>query len=231
MRVQEVMTKDVISVRPETAVRDIALLLTERRISGVPVVTAEGAMVGVVTDSDLIHRAEIGTAKRRKWWLRMFADTTQLARDFTQAHGQRASDIMSRYVVTTSEDADLGEVAEILDSHGYKRLPVIRDGKLVGIVTRGDLVRALVTSQVQTSTRKLDNAAVHAALHERMSREPWLNSNLINISVKDGEVVLAGFVESPEQRTALRVLAEETEGVTRVEDHLTVGLPRLMGGL
>ena len=131
-------------------------------------------MVGVVTESDFLHRAEFGTEKRRKWWLRMLSDSNQLARDFTQAHGQFARDIMARYVVSTREDAELGEIAEVMDSNRIKRLPVVRDGKLVGMVTRGDLVRALARAEVKASGRKLDNAAIHDALYKRMQRQPWL---------------------------------------------------------
>ncbi len=231
MKVQDIMTKDVVSVRPQTPVREIAILLAEKRISGVPVLTDDGAMVGIVTESDLLHRAELGTEKKRKWWLRVLSDSNQLARDFTQSHGQYARDVMARYVVTTRADADLAEVAEVMDSHRIKRLPVISDGKLVGVVTRGDLVKALARADVKRSSRKLDNSAVHSALHKRMQHQPWLNASLLSVSVQDGKVELAGFVESSEQAKALRVLAEETEGVTSVEDRLTVGLPRMLGGL
>lgn len=231
MKVKDIMTTDVISVRPETPVHEIAVLLADRRVSGVPVLTADGALVGVVTESDLIHRAEIGTEKKRKWWLRMVSDSNQLARDFTRSHGQHAQDVMARYVISTSEDASLADVADLMESQRVKRLPVMRDGKLVGMITRGDLVRALARAEITKSTKKLDNATVYKAVHDRMMQQTWLNSSLINVSVNDGVASLSGFVESTDQRNALRVLAEETEGVTKVEDHLRVGIPRMMGGV
>lgn len=231
MQVQDIMTKDVVSVRPETPVHEIAVLLAEKRIGGVPVLTVDGELVGIVTESDLIHRAEIGTEKKRKWWLRMVADANQLARDFTRSHGQHAQDVMARYVISTKGETSLADVADLMEQQRVKRLPVVRDGKLVGMITRGDLVRALARAEFTKSSKKLDNAAVYKALHDRMMQQAWLNTSLINVSVEDGVASLSGFVESSDQRSALRVLAEETEGITKVEDHMRVGLPRMMGGM
>jgi CBS domain-containing protein len=231
VKVKDIMTRDVVTVRPETTVGELAALMADRRISGVPVVTDDGKLVGVVSESDLLHRAELGTEKRRKWWLRMLTDTNQLARDFTKSHGQIAADVMVRYVVTTSEEAELADVADIMEGHRIKRLPVVSGGTLMGIVTRGDLVRALVKAEAQKGKRKLDNATIHAALQERMQREPWLDSSLINVTVEEGVVTLAGYVQSGEHRDALRVLAQETEGVSKVDMSLTVGMPRMLGGV
>lgn len=231
MKVSDIMTRSVVTVNPRTTVRELATLMADKRISGVPVITDDGALVGVVSESDLLHRAELGTEKRRKWWLRVLTDTDQLARDFTKSHGQTARDVMVRYVVTVGPDADLADAADIMDTHRIKRLPVVESGRLVGILTRGDLVRALVRAETAKSSRKLDNATVHAALQERMKQQSWLDSSLINVIVEDGVVKLAGYVQSSEQRDALRVLAQETDGVTRVETAITVGLPRMIGGV
>lgn len=229
MKVHEIMTPEVVAVGPDTSVKEIATTMSERRISGVPVVTADGSVIGIVSQSDLLHRAELGTERRRKWWLQFFADDRQLAREFTQAHGRHARDVMSRHVVTIAADATLADAADMLDSHRIKRMPVVRDGKLVGMLTRGDLVRALAEAEDRTPAGTIDDADIHAALYQRLRREPWLRATLIAANVDDGVVQLRGFVESSEQRRALKALAEEVDGVKRVEDHLTVGLPILHG--
>lgn len=228
MKVADVMSTDVISVAPGTSIKDVARTLAERRISGVPVVTADGSVVGIVSQSDLMHRAELGTEKRRKWWLHFLADERQLAREFTQAHGQHARDVMARHVVTVTPETSLGVAADMLDQHRIKRMPVVRDGRLVGMLTRGDLVRALAET-AEPAAGSVDDAAIHAALYERLRRESWSRGSIIAATVDDGVVSLRGFVESAEQRRALRVLAEEVQGVQRVEDHMTVGLPSMMG--
>jgi len=150
MRAMDVMTTDVITVDPETTVQALATLLAERGISGAPVVDASGRLVGIVSEGDLLHRAEIGTARRhrerrRSWWLDHFA--AELARDYVKSHGRTVKDIMTRDVVTVTEDTDLGEVAALLEAKRIKRVPVTRDGKVIGIISRANLVRALAATK------------------------------------------------------------------------------------
>ena len=146
MRAMDVMTTDVITVDPDTTVQALAALLAERGISGAPVVDSSGRLVGIVSEGDLLHRTEIGTARRhrerrRSWWLDDFA--SDLARDYIKSHGRTVKDIMTRDVVTVTEDTDLGEVAALLEAKRIKRVPVMRDGKVAGIISRANLVRAL----------------------------------------------------------------------------------------
>ena len=143
MKAQDIMTREVATVRPETSVREIAALMMEKNISGVPVVSDDGAIVGIVSEGDLLHRAEVGTERKHKWWFQIFADSDAAAREYAKAHGLSARDVMSRYVISVRDDADLRDVADILDSHRIKRVPVLHDGRLVGIISRRDLVRAL----------------------------------------------------------------------------------------
>lgn len=135
-----------------------------------------------------------------------------------------------RYVVSVRDDAELRDVADILDSRRIKRVPVVREGSLVGIITRGDLVRALSQVQISKAAKKIDNAALHKTLHDRIRSQSWINDSYINLTVNDGVVELWGFVVTPDQHSALRALVEETEGVRRVEDKLTVAGP-LQGGI
>jgi CBS-domain-containing membrane protein len=230
MKAQDIMTRDVITVRPDTSVRDIAALMVEKHISGVPVLTGDDKIIGMVSQSDLLHRAEVGTERKRKWWFRLFADSNALAREYAKAHGLKAHDVMSRYVVTVRDDAELRDVADILDNHRIKRVPVVQKGHLVGIVTRGDLVRALSQVQISKAVKKIDNAALHKTLHDRIRTQSWINESYISLTVDDGVVELWGFVDTADQHNALRALVEETEGVSRVDDKISVGVP-FRGGI
>jgi CBS domain-containing protein len=230
MKAQDIMTRDVVTVGPETPVRDIAALMREKRISGIPVLADDGRVIGMVSESDLLRRAEVGTERRHKWWFRIFADSDALAREFAKAHGLKARDIMSRYVISVRDDAELRDVADILDNQHFRRVPVVQDGHLVGIVTRGDLVRVLSQVQISKSAKMIDNSALHKTLHDRIRTQSWINDSYINLTVNDGVVELWGFVISTDQRNALRALVEETEGVSQVEDKLSVAGP-LRGGI
>jgi CBS-domain-containing membrane protein len=230
MKAQDIMTRDVSTVSPDTSVRDIAALMVEKHISGVPVLTDNGTIIGMVSQSDLLHRAEVGTERKHKWWFRTFADSNALAREYAKAHGLKAHDIMSRYVVSVRDDAELRDVADILDNNRIKRVPVLQEGRLVGIITRSDLVRALSQVRISKAAKKIDNAALHKALHDRIRSQSWLNDSYINLTVNDGVVELWGFAVTPDQHSALRALVEETDGVNRVEDKLSVAGP-LRGGI
>jgi CBS domain-containing protein len=137
---------------------------------------------------------------------------------------------MSRYVISVHDDSDLRDVADILDNHRIKRVPVLQDGRLVGIISRRDLVRALTQAQASSAPTNLDNAALHKTLRDRFKSQSWLNDAYINVAVNDGVVELWGLVVSADQHRALRTLVEETPGVRRVEDRLTVAGP-LRGGV
>ena len=225
MKAREVMTRDVITVRPDTSVREIAALMTDKHISGVPVLTDDGKLVGMVSQSDLLRRAEVGTERKHKWWFKILGDPSALAGEYVKAHGMKAHDIMSRYVISVRDDAELRDVADILDKRRIKRVPVVQADHLVGIITRGDLVRALSQAQISKAVENIDNAALHATLHDRLRSQPWVNDNYISLAVNDGIVELWGFVDTVEQRDALRILVEETDGVKRVDDRIRVGVP------
>ena len=225
MKAHQIMSRNVVTVTPAMPVRDIAALMTEKRISGVPVVSADGTVVGIVSESDLLRRAEIGTVPPRKWWLNFFSDPDALARQYTKTHGLRAENVMTHPVISVGEDADLSEIARTLDKHKVKRLPVLQDGKLVGIISRADIVRAL--SQTEVVRPSMSDAALEKSLQEKMRAQDWLEDTFINLAVRDGAVELTGFVASAEQRRALHVLIEATDGVHKINDQLAIGLPAL----
>ena len=227
MKAHEAMTKDVIKVGLDTTVGEIAALLVQHRISAVPVVADETNVVGIVSQTDLGHRSETGTEKRRKWWLEAFANPDSKAREFIKSHGLRAKEIMSRFVVSVSPQANLAEVAEILDTHRIRQVPVMDGGKLVGMISRADLVRKLAEVKSGVPVVRPDNGALQKAIWDQVRAQKWLQSAYVNLSVKDGVVELWGAVDSSEQRRALKILVEGVSGVRKVEDHLGV-LPKTM---
>ena len=227
MKAQDVMTSDVVTARPEMTVKDIAALMATRRISGLPVVSKDGDVLGMVSESDLLHRTEIGTAELGSEPKQLSARSSEKAGAFTKSHGKNVQDVMSRPVISVDADSELGHVADILDRNGIKRVPVVDGRKLVGIVARADLVRAISRADIRPSMVKLGSGIIQQALADAMHELPWLTSSYVNVSVKDGVVRLWGYVESKEHREAIRVLAEDVPGVERVETDLTVGLPHL----
>ena len=224
MKAHEMMTKDVITVSPDATVRDIAALLVRHRISGLPVTTADRRVVGMVSQSDLLHKAEIGSEQKRKWWLATFGDPDGMAREYVKAHGQKAADIMSRFIVSVADNAEFADVANTLSTHRVKRVPVIHDGKLVGIITRTDVVRALAKLEAIGPSRPGD-VALQKAVLDKMRAQTWLDTAYVNAEMTNGVVRLTGFIASDDQRRALRVLAEEVCGAGKVQDDMTVGTP------
>jgi len=225
MRAMDVMTTDVITVDPETTVQAMATLLAERGISGAPVVDANGRLVGIVSEGDLLHRAEIGTARRhrerrRSWWLDHFA--SELARDYVKSHGRTVRDIMTRDVVTATENTDLGDVAALLEAKRIKRVPITRDGKVIGIISRANLVRALAaTKGAPPREGEDDDRTIRARLLAELGREEWAKVWPEDIIVRDGVVHFWLSSDAPqENKQALRVAAETTPGVRGVEEHV-----------
>lgn len=227
MEAMEIMTRDVATVTPEATVREAAGIMTDKRVSGVPVVADNGRLVGMLTASDLLHRVETGTEKRQSWFAKFTANPDQMARQYSKSHGLKVHEVMSRHVISVREDANLSEVAEVLDANKLKRVPVVRGGSLVGIISRGDLVRVLTQVGVGTPVVNSDDATLQRSIVEQIRKQSWLESGYISITVKDGTVEAWGKVPSIDQRNALMVLIEECAGVATIEDHLNVD-PRNM---
>lgn len=219
MRAHEAMSRNVVTVGPDTTVGEIAKILARHRISAVPVVSGT-QLLGIVSQTDLAHRSEMGTEKKRKWWLEVFANPDVQAREFIKSHGLRAQDVMTRFVVSVSESASLAEVADVLDTHRIRQVPVISNGRIVGMISRADLVRKLAEIKVAAPAARPDNGALQKAIWDEIKSRPWLQTAFVNLAAKDGVVELWGAVDSDEQRRALRVLVEGVEGVEKVEDHI-----------
>ena len=230
MQARDVMTAPVVTVRPDTRVEEIAQLLLERRISGVPVVDGHGRLVGMVTEGDLMRRPEIGTERHRGWWLRFFGDERARAEEYARAHGSRAEQVMTRNVVTVSDETSVGEIARLLEEHHIKRVPVVRDGKVVGIVSRANLLHGLAAHSDPTPpARPMDDRSVREAVLQALERDGWTAHSRLNVIVRNGVVELWGVVDSDQSRRAIRVAAENTPGVVAVKDNLGRIPPWLWG--
>lgn len=221
MRASDVMTPYVITVTPDTTIHMAARLLADNHISGLPVVDEDDAVIGVVTEGDLLHRAEICTGSpRRAWWLELLSSTRDLAHEYAKEHARTVKDVMSSNVIAVSDDAPLSQIADLLGRHGIKRVPVLKAGKLVGIVSRANLIRALAsTTPPQKSHGVPDDRAIRDAVLTELHGRRWALPRQ-NVIVSEGTVHLWGVIESEEESCAIRAAAESVQGVKRVESHL-----------
>jgi CBS domain-containing protein len=216
--VADVMSRDVITVGPETPIHKAAQLMTQHGISGLPVVDAAGTVVGIVSEGDLILRQK--PRERAGWWRLFFEDGERLARDYRKAVGTTVAEVMTTAVISISPDVPIASAAFILDKHRVRRLPVIRDGGLVGIVSRGDLVKALAAAPARELT--VPDAVLISEMRERMARELWVDGYGIVVQARDGRLSLWGIVAGPEEKAALETMARAIEGCHGVDNHLTV---------
>ena len=221
MQASDIMTRTVVSVTADTKVSEVAATLIAHRISGVPVVDAANRVVGIISEGDLYRRPELGTDQPRRRWIEFFTSNATLARDYVHSHGSMAGDVMSREVVGVSPETPVSEIAELLERWRIKRVPVLDDGKLVGIVSRSNLIQALACSQPgRGSTPGIDRHIRDDLMHE-YANYPWGERIESNVIVVDGVVNLWGVVDSRAEADALRVAAEATPNVLGVTDHTT----------
>jgi CBS domain-containing protein len=224
MQAADIMTQDVITVAPDDSVRDAALMLLKNRISAMPVLDDEGWLIGVVSEADLLHRAEIGTDQRRPWWRELFAGNERLARDYIRVHGRKVYDIMTSPAIFAAPDTELAAIASLLKRNGIKRLPIVEQGRLVGLVSRADLLRAFVEhSNIVPTAEALEDEQIRSRLNAELHSLRWLSPGKFNIAVDHGVVELWAAVNSEAERQALFIAAETTPGVTAVNNHVLVG--------
>lgn len=220
MIVADVMTRNVISVAPDATVEDAAKLMLQRGISGLFVVDAQGQLAGVVTEGDLLRRDELGTQRHRPWWLRLLVSPGRQAADFTRTHGRRVRDVMTQDVVTVASGAPLEDVVELMEQHRIKRVPVTQDGRVTGVVSRADLLRALVVASRKEPPLADDDRSVRERILNALDAESWAPTTSLNVTVADGVVDLWGTITNDQERRAICVIAENTPGVKQVKDHL-----------
>ncbi len=220
MNAADVMTRHVISVPPDASIEDAVKLMLDRRISGLLVVDAAGTLAGVVTEGDLLRRSELGTGRHRSWWLSLLVSPGRQAEDFTHAHGRKVSDVMTTDVVSVDADASLPEIVEVMEKHRIKRVPVTHQGKVIGVCSRADLLRALAVSERHALPVPGDDRAVRNRLLDALEKESWTPLATLNVTVTDGTVDLWGTISDEQERRAITVIAENTPGVKKVTDHL-----------
>ena len=220
MIASDVMTRNVISVPPDATIAGAAELMLERGISGLLVVDASGTLCGIVTEGDLLRRDELGTQRRRSWWLRLLASPERQAADFTRTHGRRVADVMTHDVLSVDVNAPLADIVEVMEEHRVKRVPVLEGDRVVGVVSRADLLRALAVAAREHGVAAADDRALRDRILETLEREPWAPKTSLNVTVVNGVVDLWGTISSNEERRAISVIAENTAGVKKVIDHL-----------
>lgn len=221
MQAVDVMTPNVITVTPDTEVREIARLLLEHRISAVPVVDADHKVLGIVSEGDLMRRVENETDKRQSWWLRSIFAGESRASNYVKTHGRKAHEIMTTELVVVGEDEPLYKIATLLEKHHIKRVPVVRDGRLVGIVSRANLLRGFVATTPDAGAQMtVDDREIRDAILKEINDNTGLTFDRVNVIVQDGVVQLWGLVESQDEKSAAEVAAENTPGVKRVENNL-----------
>lgn len=224
MQARDVMTTHVVTVRPDTLVAEIARTLLERHVSGVPVVDAGGRLVGIVSEGDLMRRPESSTEAPRSWWLAILALPDEDQRRYVKVHGQHAEDVMTRDVVTVPPDTTLAEIATRLEDGHLKRVPVVEGGKLVGIVSRADLLRGLASSQ-PTPVPAADDRTLRDAVEAAIRQHAGSDGIFVGAVVTNGAVRLWGGVRNEAAKDAARVAAENVPGVKSVDDRISI-LPR-----
>lgn len=224
MNAADVMTTAVVSATPDMLVTDLARLMLTRRISGLPVLDHD-RLVGIVSEGDLVRRVETGTEPQYSAWLSLFMSSSSVADEYIHTHGRHARDVMTTEVVTVRDDMPVAEIAELMDWRRIKRVPVLNAaGRMVGIITRANLLQALASSASAAAAAPVDDQRIRDALTADLATQHWIGRpQPDNIIVKDGVVHLWGRYPDPTIRRALVVAAEAIPGVRRVVDHMDPG--------
>jgi CBS domain-containing protein len=220
MIASDVMTRNVISVPPDATVADAVEMMLGRGISGLLVVDASGMLAGIVTEGDLLRRDELGTQRRRSWWLRLLASPGRQAADFTRAHGRKVADVMTRDVLSVAADAPLSDIVALMEEHRVKRVPVLDGDRVVGVVSRADLLRALSVAARESRETVADDRTIREHILDTLAHETWVPRTTLNVTVVHGVVDLWGTIGNDQERRAICVMAENAPGVTKVIDHL-----------
>jgi CBS domain-containing protein len=220
MKAKDIMTRAVVSIDQGATVLQAARLMLQHHISGLPVVDEQGALVGVLSEGDFLRRSETHTERRRSRWLEFLMGPGRMAGDYVHSHGNRVSEVMSSDLKTVGEDASLEDIVALMEKHRIKRVPVLHAGRLVGIVSRANLMHAMVSLARVASPGAQSDAAIREKLLAEFKKQQWAPVASTNVVVHDGVVDLWGTIIDERQRNALKVAAENVAGVTGVKDHL-----------
>jgi CBS domain-containing protein len=230
MRASDIMVTKVITVGPQASVRDVAKLLLTNRISAIPVVDEHGTLIGIISEGDLVRRAELGTNHHRSWWLEMFSGKSKedLAKEYFKSRGCKVKDVMTKNVITAKPTAPVRDIAALLEKNHFKRVPIVAKGKVIGIVSRANLIQALASFREEGEQNTPSDSMIRKKVMKQFKFEKWSKGSLLNVTVQDGTVKLWGIVDSEAEKDAARVAAELVEGVQAIENNVTV-LPVVAG--
>jgi CBS domain-containing protein len=220
MLAQDVMTQYVMSVGPDDLVSKAVRTMLQNDISGLPVIDENGSLVGMITEGDLLRRAETDTTRRRPRWLEFLIGRGTLAEEYTRAHGRKVGEVMTEDPISVPEETPLEQVVTLMEKHRFKRVPVVRGTKVVGIVSRANLLHALARLAGETKPSTADDKSIRDKLMATLDTERWAPVGALDIIVRDGIVDLWGSITDERERRALIVAAENTPGVKAVKDHL-----------
>lgn len=218
MKAGDVMTRNVVSTRPNASVAEMVQLMLDNRISGLPVIDDHGDLVGIVTEGDCLRRAETGTERKRPRWLEFLIGPGRLADEYIHTHSRKVAEVMTQSPVTATEETPLEEVVHLMETHRIKRLPILRGRKVVGIVSRANLLHALASAAPHIPSGTPTDAAICDQLITELAKQAWAPQ--LNATVRDGVVDLWGVVLAAHQREAAIVAAENIPGVKAVRSHV-----------
>ena len=221
MKAKDVMTAHVVCVAPDAPVREALQLMLQRNISGLPVVDQGGSLCGIVTEGDFLRRAETGTERKRPRWLEFLLGPGRIAEDYVRTHARRVEEVMTTEVATVDEDAALDAIVSLMEKHRIKRVPVMRGDKVVGIVSRANLLHALAGIADEIAPGPKDDETIRNKVLAELDRQKWAPRQMIDVVVRNGVVELWGTVFDARERDAARVAAETVPGVKTVRSHLT----------
>ena len=220
MKASEIMTTDIVSVTPGASVLEAARLMLQKNISGLPVINATGGLVGIITEGDFLRRKEIGTQRHRSRWIEFFVGPGKLAEEYVHSSGRKVEEVMTASVHSVLEDASIEEIVELMERRHIKRVPVMRGRRVVGIITRANILRAAMRLAHEVEPISKDDKGIRDTLLAELKKQPWAPIALIDVKVKDGVVSFTGAVTAEHHREALRVAAENIAGVRKVVDDM-----------
>ena len=220
MQAEAIMSKPVVGIDPSASITEAAGLMLSKKISGFPVIRGDGLLVGIISEGDFLRRGELGTEHKRSRWLEFLVGPGKAALEYVRANGRRVEEVMSADVITASPAASLAEVVELMTRHHVKRIPVVDDGKVVGIITRSDLTRALLSVLPDAGPAVVDDERIRQTIIIELAKQKWAGNDLINVTVDKGVVRLSGAIFDERERQAAIVAAENVAGVKAVKDDL-----------
>jgi len=220
MKASEVMTRNVVTVGRGTPVAKAIRVMLDNHVSGLPVLDDDGKIAGILTEGDLLRRGETGTERHRPRWLEVLMGPGRMAGEYVRTHGRRVGGIMTQNVVSVTPDTALDEIVQLMERRRIKRVPVMDGDALVGVVSRADLLRALASVLEKQPSGTHSDDEILEKIHAELAKVAWVPRDGLSITVQDGVVDLNGVILEEKEREALRVVAENVEGVKAVEDHL-----------